>query len=113
MKKIGVTSIGTVIVEMTTTAQFDALERLQAPSVAADSPTDRAALTGNQCVAYVRERIGKLRPKKRDAVVSSIRAMFQFNGGISDQRIDDVVAALQKESFLSVDADGRVSYKEA
>ena len=121
MKKIGTTLSGTVIVEMTA-VQYDALAQIHAPApppstppvtakpevvaeVAQMSPTDR--------VAFVRERISKLRPKKKEGVVRSITAMFQFTGGIDDREIQRVIAALQKSKFFAIDGEGRVTYTEA
>jgi hypothetical protein len=113
MKKIGTTTSGTVIVEMTTT-QFDALAQIQAPPVA-NNPvhhTEGPKRTFAETDAYVRERIVKLKPKKKDGVVHSIKAMFQFTGGISEQEIEKVLQNLQKTKFVTIDDFGRVTYKD-
>ena len=108
MKKIGTTSCGTVIVEMTV-AQFDALSALQgAPPV----HPDVIAMPLVERVAFVRERIVKLSPKKKDGVARSIAAMFQFTGGISETEIEEIIGRLQKEKFLTIDESGRVTYKK-
>jgi hypothetical protein len=114
MKKIGITLSGTVIVEMTE-AQFDALAQIHAPPRAALSgvPSGIGKMTADQRVSYVRERIAKLKPKKKDGVVRSIAAMFQFDGVIDQQEIQRVIGGLQKEKFFAIDSDGRVRYKDA
>ena len=108
MKKIGTTSSGTVIVEMTA-AQFDALSQLQgaskAPAVV--GPTSLA-----EKVDFVRERIAKLSPKKKDGVVRSIAAMFQFTGGVSEKDIEAIIGHLLKEKVFAIDESGRVTYKK-
>lgn len=108
MKKIGTTSSGTVIVEMSA-AQFDALAHFQGAS--ALPPSAPVAMSGAARAVYVRERIAKLSPKKKDGVARSIAAMFQFTGGISEADIQDVIARLQKEKFFAIDETGRVTYK--
>ena len=40
--------------------------------------------TDPELLQYVAERLLKLRPSKKDAVLNSIGAMFQFQGGVSD-----------------------------
>jgi len=107
MKKIGTTSSGTVIIEMST-AQFDALSQLQVsqdaqPAIVKMSITDR--------VSYVRERLAKLSPKRKEGVARSIAAMFQFSGGIAEADVETIINRLQKEKFLAVNETGRVTYK--
>lgn len=110
MKKIGTTSAGTVIVEMSGEA-FEALERLQTTASSAVSPREVKSLTRTELVAYVRERIAKLRPKRKERLASSIRAMFQFNGGVTEEQVEQTIAALQKEKFLTADAGGKITYQ--
>ena len=62
--------------------------------------------------AYVAERINKLRPAKKSALLNSISAMFQFQGGLSEQDRGKIVAELQKRGHIKLEADNRVSYPE-
>jgi uridine phosphorylase len=121
MKKIGTTLSGTVIVEMTA-VQYDALAQIHAPAAAPSTPpvtakaevlAEVAQMSPADRVAFVRERISKLRPKKKEGVVRSIAAMFQFTGGIEEREVSRVIVALQKMKFFYIDADGRVTYTEA
>jgi hypothetical protein len=108
MKKIGTTLAGTVIVEMSA-AQFEALAQLQStPKVTPDD----SAMSLAERVDFVRERILKLSPKKREGVARSISAMFQFTGGVSESDVDEIIGRLQKEKFFAIDESGRVTYKK-
>ena len=122
MKKIGITSSGTVIVEMSA-AQFDALTQIHAPlqaPAAQQQPAATAASTAvkdsvasmtlPQLIEYVAKRIGKLKPKRKDALVHSIETMFRLTGGIDAPTIERVIAGLQKSKFITVDAAGKVTY---
>lgn len=104
MKKIGPTSSGTVIVEMTE-AEFSRLEKTPAVVSGTEKP-----MAHHERVAYVRERLRKLNPKTKGAAVHSIEAMFQFHGGISKAETERVIASLQKEKFLSLDAQSRLTF---
>lgn len=82
MKKIGTTSSGTLIVEMSAET-FHAWSRLQAPLTPAENPQSQAAKTVNsENLAFVKKRILKLKPKKKAGLIRSIASMFQFKGGI-------------------------------
>lgn len=113
MNKIGVTSSGTVIVEMSQ-AQFAALSALSAAPPAAIKPEPETAkvLSLKEKIEYVRPRLAKLKPRKKDGVTKSISAMFQFTGGIEDADIDRIISALAKEGFLSVGPTEKIEYKE-
>ena len=137
MKKIGITTSGTVIVEMSV-AQFDALMQIHtpqqpppaqlppsrlppaAPTVKAESPAvmtaavkdSASSMTPAQLVDYVGKRIGKLKPKKKDALIHSIETMFRMTGGINAPAIERVIAGLQKSKFITIDAVGKVAYRE-
>jgi hypothetical protein len=65
-----------------------------------------------ELTTYVADRIKKLRPTKNEGLVNSINAMFQFQGGISDQDRDKVIFELQKIKLIAIGKDGRVSYPE-
>ncbi len=138
MNKIGFTSSGTVIVEMSV-AQFDALMQIHTPqqTLAAQPATSRppppaapaaktespagvtaavkdsvSCMTPAQLVDYVAKRIGKLKPKKKDALIHSIETMFRLTGGIDAPAIERVIASLQKARVLAVDSAGKVTYRE-
>lgn len=108
MKRIGTTSSGSVIVEMTA-AQFDALSRQQRTSPTEPIPNTMSLADR---VTYVRDRIVKLKPRKREGVARSISAMFQFTGGITETDIEKIITCLQRENHLTVDETGRVAYTQ-
>jgi len=60
-------------------------------------------------VTYVRQRLVKLRPKKKKALMNSIRTMFQLHGGISDREIDVIINELEYDGFLVVN-ENKISY---
>ena len=55
-----------------------------------------------ELVQYVADRLRKLKPSKKEALFNSIGAMFQFQGGISDNDKEKVFAALQKGRHIAV-----------
>lgn len=78
-------------------------------------PQARAAGTAGvglliELTAYAAERIKKLRPGKREGLLNAISAMFQFQGGISEQDREKVVAELQKQRHIAIDGANRVTY---
>jgi len=117
MKKIGTTTTGSVIVEMTT-QEYDALQQLQ---VVGSAPSSKAAtdhevaphMNHSERSSYVADRLKKLSPKKKDGVIRSIEAMFQFSGGIDSSEVEKVIATLQKQKLFSIAPDGRVTYTKS
>ena len=114
MKRIGTTSAGTVIVEMSP-GDYARLAKDDTTTtrVPADGITYAPTLTPAEIAAYAKSRILKLKPKKRDGLVHSIAAMFQFNGGIADGVMDKVIAQLEHMRVLTLSADGKVRYPGA
>lgn len=114
MKKIGTTTTGSVIVEMTA-QEYDALQQFQsggiAPAAKATAAHEAAPRMNHaERASYVAERLKKLSPKKKDGVIRSIEAMFQFGEGINSSEAEKVIATLQKQKFFSISPDGRVTY---
>jgi hypothetical protein len=71
-----------------------------------------AAKLDPELIQYVAERLSKLRPSKKNAVLNSIAAMFQFQGGISDGDKEKIFSALQKSRHILIGENGRVNYPE-
>ncbi len=71
-----------------------------------------AATLNPELVTYVGDRLRKLRPTKKESLFNSIRAMFQFQGGISDSDQERIVSDLQKRGYFSIAGNGRVVYPE-
>ena len=63
-----------------------------------------------ELVIYVADRLKKLKPSKKPAVLNSIGAMFQFRGGISDAEKEEFFSALVKKRLIILGANGRVEY---
>jgi hypothetical protein len=54
-------------------------------------------------IEYVIERLLKLRPIKKTSLSNSIKAMFQFQGGISDSDIEKIMSELQKLKYIKIE----------
>ena len=52
-------------------------------------------------IEYVAERILKLKPSKRTSLLNSIGAMFQFQGGISDEDKEEIIKKLLNMKVIS------------
>ncbi len=60
----------------------------------------------------VAERVRKLRPKTRTALLNSIEAMYQFRGGITLRDKELLVQELNRGYGISIDQKNRVSYSD-
>lgn len=63
-----------------------------------------------ELVQYVAERLKKLRPSKKEAVLNSIGAMFQFQGGVSDSDKERIFSELLKQRHITIAENNRVQY---
>jgi uncharacterized protein YlbG (UPF0298 family) len=54
-------------------------------------------------IEYVIERLQKLRPVKKTSLSNSIKAMYQFQGGISDSDIEKIISELQKLKYIKIE----------
>jgi len=60
-------------------------------------------------ISYVTERLSKLKPVKVKSLTNSIKSMFQFQGGISDSDVDNIIKELQKQKHIKLE-NNNVSY---
>lgn len=60
---------------------------------------------------YVMPRLLKSIPKKKEALHRFLSTMYQFDESVTAQDIDKLIARLQKENHLAIDATGKVTYK--
>jgi len=63
-----------------------------------------------ELVQYVADRLKKLKPSKKEALLNSIGAMFQFQGGISDADKEKLFSELLKRRHIAVSENNRISY---
>ncbi|MCI5145237.1 MAG: hypothetical protein D3923_06815 [Candidatus Electrothrix sp. AR3] len=61
-------------------------------------------------ITYVVDRIDKLRPAKKRTLLNCIKAMYQFQGGISEKDQEKIVNKLEKANFLKVEKNNRIKY---
>ena len=78
------------------------------PQKRVDGPTKKP--TDPETIGYVAERIVKLRPGRKSGVLNAIGAMFQFQGGVSEQDKETIIKELVRRKVLAVDANSRVTY---
>ena len=116
MNKIGATKSGTIIVEMTTT-QFDALHQFMGgqgiPAIGkADNtvPVPVPVIALKRKLEYVRGCLEKLKPGSREDLLRSIKSVFRSFGGIADFEVEQIVTILQREGFIAIDKQERVTY---
>jgi hypothetical protein len=64
-----------------------------------------------ELIAYVYERLRKLKPSKKETALNSIAAMFQFQGGISDADKEKLFAELVKGGHVNVGSNGRIEFR--
>ena len=62
-------------------------------------------------ISYVYERLLKLRPVKTKSLTNSIKAMFQFQGGISEAEVSDIVSELQHRKLVKLTSN-KVEYND-
>lgn len=63
-------------------------------------------------IQYVMDRIAKLRPSKKASLINSIKAMYQFQGGVSEEDQEEIIKDLQKRKFLKIESNNKVIYLE-
>ena len=71
-----------------------------------------SGLSDPELIQYVAERLRKLRPSKKEALLNSIGAMFQFQGGISDSDKEKILSELLKQRHITITENNRVQYSE-
>lgn len=65
-----------------------------------------------ELVQYVADRLKKLKPSKKETLLNSIGAMFQFQGGISDGDKEKLFSELLKKRHITVAENNRIHYPE-
>jgi hypothetical protein len=61
-------------------------------------------------IEYVIDRLSKLRPSKKKTLLNSIKAMYQFQGGISEKDQESIISKLVKRKFLIIEPNNKVIY---
>ena len=72
--------------------------------------TEEELSTDINSIQYVTERLDKLRPSKKKTLMNSIMAMYQFQGAISEEDQETIIDALEKNKFLKIESNKRVTY---
>lgn len=66
-------------------------------------------LSGRDLILYAKDRLAKSKPVKLKSLHNFIAAMFQFQGGIEESKIENVIEELKKDGFITV-SGAKVSY---
>ena len=61
-------------------------------------------------IQYVMDRIAKLRPSKKTSLLNSIKAMYQFQGGVSEADQEKIIRDLENRKFIKIDNNNKVIY---
>jgi len=61
--------------------------------------------TDTDLLEYVKERLAKSKPSKRQTLSNFISAMFQFQGGIDSDDVEKLITKLEKSGFLRLDGN--------
>lgn len=75
------------------------------PKAVSDEPTNDI-----NSIQYVMDSLAKLRPSKKKTLMNSIRAMYQFQGAISEEDQEIIVKKLSDAKFLKVERNNRITY---
>lgn len=68
--------------------------------------------TSPETIQYVVERIKKLKPTKKKALLNVIGTMFHSQGVISDLDKEKIVVELQQQRYITIEENDRVSYRK-
>jgi hypothetical protein len=71
--------------------------------------TAKGAESKENTIDYIKERLFKSKPSKKQSLSNFIGAMFQFQGGIKNEDIDSIVNQLVKENFITID-EQKITY---
>ena len=74
------------------------------------APDKTASPPEPELILYVSERLRKLKPTKKEGVLNSIGAMFQFQGGISESDREKLFSELVRKKYIVIGANNRVEY---
>jgi hypothetical protein len=61
-------------------------------------------------IQYVIDRLSKLRPSKKKTLLNSIKAMYQFQGGVSEKDQETIISKLEKLKFIKIESNNKVTY---
>ncbi|MEZ8991025.1 hypothetical protein AB4571_01795 [Vibrio breoganii] len=64
---------------------------------------ESASPTKAQVISTVQERVLKSKPAKETSMKNFVRAMFQFQGGISEAEVDKIIKDLMRKKVFRID----------
>lgn len=72
-------------------------------------PAEKPNESKENTIDYIKERLLKSKPSKKQTLSNFISAMFQFQGGINNDDIDIIINKLVKENFLVINGN-KITY---
>ncbi len=78
------------------------------PKSSSDTRKALAAKAPAYDLDVILKRLRKLKPTRRAAAANSIKAMFQFDGAISDETANNILEDLRKRGSVSIDANDKL-----
>jgi len=119
MRKVGATTSGSVIVEMTQ-VQFEALQQVVNPNSSKEETSAESAPPAGEVktmavkrkLDHVRTCILKLKPSTRDELIRSIKTVGPFTGGFADTEIDHLLRILAREEHFTISDNGTLVYRK-
>ncbi len=82
----------------------------QLPLSCSHPPLSREDLDNPAFIAYIAQRLNKLKPSKLKGLLNSINAMFQYQGGISHFDQQQILSKLVEQHYLALTSDNRIHY---
>ncbi len=117
------TQSGMVVIEMTS-KEYEAIKLLHGVKETAEVPIQKVypshedavcgvsgdQMTLKEAADYCAPRLLKLAPKKKTGVLNGLRAMFNFQGGVSDGKLDEIYRTLQGRGVFK-ECNGKIVYQ--
>lgn len=75
-------------------------EVMEQPSKNTEKQTSK--LNDKELLIYAKERLAKSKPAKIHSMKNFISAMFQFQGGIADSKVDEIISSLEKQKVFTI-----------
>lgn len=110
-------SSGQVVIVASDDVEVRVAEPARAVVTRPKSPTETKRAPASKAPAYdldlILKRLRKLKTTKGAAAANSIKAMFQFDGAISDETANKILEDLRKRGSLSIDANDKLQFRNS
>jgi len=104
---------GKVVVVLSDEVEILSVTHARPPAPAASKGPASTSKVSADDAASVLKRLRKLNPTTKNAAINSIKAMFNFGPGISDEKATEILESLRKEGALAIDNKGKLKFTTA